>query len=112
MTKQKKGTEVIPSFQWRDKQGNFHHPSDMETRHLFFTIRMIWNHTCPKECMLEPCIKYTFRPFYSSKYMSKAIKYIYIELMTRDDMKPYFKQQLGRMRAMADDLDVVLELEK
>lgn len=88
---------VIPAFQWRDRQGNFHNPSDMETKHLFFTLRMIWNHCAPEEMKIYPFQKYAFSGFYSIDYMKEAVKILSLELSKREDMTPYFKRCIEKI---------------
>jgi len=71
-------------FQWRDRNGDFHDVAKMETRHLFYTVRMIWNHTVPDFLKLRPYIEYTFNPFYTPEYMYNAVEAILNELASRD----------------------------
>jgi len=81
---------VTPSFKWKDRQDNFYYPKHMETRHIFFTLLMIWNHVAPKEMQIEPFKRYTFGSFYTNEYMADAVKSLSAELKTRDDLTPYF----------------------
>jgi len=69
----------------------------MQTRHLFFTIRMIWNASCPEHLQLHPFQGYTFPMYYSKKYMIEGLQNLIPELATRDDMTPYMKKQLLKM---------------
>lgn len=87
-----------PFFKWRDRHGVFHSVSDMETRHLFYTLRMIWNHTVAESMQLQPYKKYAFGAFYSPDYMQRAIKHIGQELFTRD-IPADFAMQLRQMAA-------------
>jgi hypothetical protein len=41
------------AFMWKDDDDVFHDPERMETRHIFFTLRMIWNHSALKKCGLN-----------------------------------------------------------
>lgn len=89
--------KIVQRFKWRDKNGNCHNLEDMETRHLFFTLRMIWNHTV-KECFrIEPYKAYQFSSFYAGKYMGDAVKAISGELAKRNDLTEYFKICLRHM---------------
>lgn len=38
----------MQSFRWRCRNGIKVTPQAMETRHLFMTLVMIWNHTMPR----------------------------------------------------------------
>jgi len=90
--------DLTNPYQWRDSKGNFHYPDDMETRHLFFTLRMIWNYTCPSHMQLHPFKKYNhFDDFYTPKYFMKSIEKLLSELSKREDLTPYFQKQIGKM---------------
>lgn len=79
-------TEVIKDFKWKDKNNNYYNVKDMTTKHLFFTFKMIWNHTVPDELKILPYIRYNFGSFYSTEYMSLAVRLIFEELKTRQDI--------------------------
>ena len=81
--------KVWKGFQWLDQYGQRHYPKNMETRHLFYTLRMIWNHSAPEELKLKPYIKHTFSTFYTPEYMRNAIKALMAELSKRDDTELY-----------------------
>jgi len=83
-------------FKWRDGNGVFHPVAGMETRHLFFTLRMIWNNTMPAMCRL-PGNLYSFGPFYTKKYMLDAVAAITAELANRTDMAPDWLSQLQQL---------------
>lgn len=85
------------TFAWRDRTGQFHLVERMETRHLFYTLRMIWNHTMPTSARL-PGNLYRFGPTYTRKYMIDAIRAIVPELAQRKDMTPDWTTQLERMK--------------
>ena len=90
--------KAVPAetFRWRDRAGNLQAPSTMATRHLFFTLRMIWNHTMPASARL-PGNLYTFSSYYKPAYMKDAIRALTTELATREDMQPDWKDQLTFM---------------
>ena len=90
-------------FQWKDSQGNLHYPEDMETRHLFFTFRMIWNHSMPEEYKLHPYRKHSFSGFYSYEYIKKSLYNISAELFMRKDIAPHWQSQLEYMRLVFRD---------
>lgn len=87
----------ISDFKWKDSTNKFHTPSSMETRHLFYTLRMIWNHTMPEEAKLKPYKKYYFGSFYTEKYLLEAIIHIYSELCTRKDISLKWEAELQKM---------------
>lgn len=77
-------------FEWRDQHGNFHKITEMKTKHLFFTIRMIWNHSAEKHHRIEPYKRYRFPDFYTREYIKQAVSAMSRELNNRDDLTPYF----------------------
>ena len=89
-------TAVATPFFWRDRHGYRHVPARMETRHLFYTLRMIWNSTMPANARL-PGNVYSFGPTYTKDYMLNAIAAIATELDMREDLTPDWEQQLQRM---------------
>ena len=84
--------DIVKKFQWKDRNDVFHYPCDMETRHIFYTLKMIWNHSVPENMKLKPYKKYRFSPFYTAKYMKVAVKCLIAELKTRNDIELYLHQ--------------------
>ena len=72
----------------------------METRHLFFTLRLIWNHTRPIEEIMDIVEGnlYTLGPFYTKDYLAQAARAIGKELAGRHDIQPQWMGQLITMR--------------
>lgn len=91
------GPLLDSAFRWRTKTGEYLKPIDMETRHLFYTLRMIWNHSMPFDAKLRPYNHYNFGPFYTPSYVQKAIICIGEELMGRTDLKAAWIRDLHRM---------------
>jgi len=82
-------TRPDTGFKWRDRKGGMHSPADMGTAHVFFTLRMIWNHSAPEHLKLRPFRQYTsFGAHYSPDYMRRAIKALVAEASGRDDLRP------------------------
>jgi len=90
------GAPLVAGFKWRDRHGVHHDVSTMETRHLFYTLRMIWNNTMPAQCRL-PGNLYTFGPSYTRQYMFDAIRAIATEVANRDDLTAEWNLQLQHM---------------
>jgi hypothetical protein len=82
--------QQIEGFMWRDRQGTFHKPENMTTQHVFFTLRMIWNHSAPLGMRIKPYKQYNFGSFYTKDYMITAVYALAEELSTRTDLQPYF----------------------
>lgn len=87
--------QVKKRFQWRDREGNWHYPENMSTKHLFFTLRMIWNHSVTDEFQIEPFRRYNFGATYTQQYMAEAVTNICKELSKRNDLTNYYRYCLG-----------------
>ena len=90
-----KEKRLARGFKWRDRRGRHHPIQNMETRHLFYVVRMIWNHTVPMK--LQPYRKYIFNDFYTREYMINSIKHMLPELCERDDIKEDWALDLRAM---------------
>ena len=90
--------ELQKGWAWRTRQGEYVQPCDMETRHLFFTLRMIWHNTMPRDAwvMAAPRL-YEFSPIYTDEYMHDAIWHLSVELAGRTDMTEDWARQLRQM---------------
>lgn len=89
-----------PGFLWktsRNQGGEYLAPKDMATHHLFFTLRMIWNHTMPEDARSVNYKQYQFGPSYTKEYLVEAIKALTYELATRQDMQTAWLEELARM---------------
>ena len=96
---------VGSAFVWKDQRNQFHVPCHMATRHLFFTLRMIWNHSVPYGLQLRPFKMYTFSSYYTRDYILQAIKCLSAELLTRDDIDPSWWSDLGVIKKHIDSLN-------
>jgi hypothetical protein len=91
-------------FRWRDRKGNFYVPAQMETRHLFMTLVMIWNHTMPEDAVIV-CSgawqhhRYNLGPFYEQDYLCIAICTIANELLGRINMEDSWRVTLYKINA-------------
>lgn len=88
----------IKGFKWIDKQGKPHSPSCMTTKHLFFALRMLWNHSAPKEMRIEPYIRYTFPNPRPIEYYQNAVRAILAELSKRKNLTDYYTKCLQIMK--------------
>lgn len=95
--------KAIQQFRWRMQNGDYVRPHVMETRHLFFTLRMIWNHSVPDKYRLKPYKKYQFRDFYTAGYMQLAIMSVSLELSKRDIPEKWMAQ----LKSMIDSMGVL-----
>lgn len=93
---QRLDTTPTEIFKWRDSHGKYRRVDQMVTRHLFFTLRMIWNHPMPEEARSPFYNHYRFPAIYTAEYMKDAIRFICRELFTRTDLEPDWKFELMR----------------
>lgn len=69
----------------------------METRHLFHTLRMIWNNFMPPEKRVGAVRLYSFGPHYTQAYLADAIARIGQELLGRSDLRASWRAELDQM---------------
>lgn len=89
--------EIIEAWRWRDKFGTFLRVEQMDTGHIFNTLRMIWNHSMPASAITHDFIRHTFTGFYTPEYLRSAILPLTIELSKRKDMLAYQERHLKFM---------------
>ncbi len=83
---------VDAGFHWRTRGGDFVRPANMETRHVFFTWLMIWNHACPEQLRRPEGRHYDeFDPHYTPAYMAQAFRVMFNELQARQDLRATWK---------------------
>lgn len=90
-------TKLKIPFKWKPNGAPEISVNKMETRHLWFTLRMIWNHTMPEHQRFKPYRHYSFGPKYTSEYMLEAVKEILKELAGRKDMQESWWKELLMM---------------
>ncbi|QIG68910.1 hypothetical protein EVB71_058 [Rhizobium phage RHph_Y55] len=88
--------DVARPFRWRDRTGQDRLPEEMETRHLFFTVCMIWNHHMPVKTHAN-YNRYTFGPYHNERYLQTAIRMLLPVLIMRKDRKPFMDARLKMM---------------
>ena len=108
--------QEIARFIWIDRFNEPHNVGQMETRHLFYTVRMIWNHSAPVALRLFPYKRYTFGARYTGSYMRDAVAAMVTELNRRHPIPVEYEQDLRVMcenlRAWKANLYVIKELTK
>lgn len=97
---------VDAGFMWRDRDGGMHTPASMETRHLFYTLRMIWNNRMPEQCRFRNARMYQFGSHYSDAYLKSALRPLATELSRRGDMTPEWSEQLRTMLTWLSRLQI------
>lgn len=89
---------LVPTWRWRDRNGRWLFPSDMETRHVFHTIKMIWNNFMPEHMAFRDARHYYFGPTYTMQYLKEALINLWAELETRKNLEPLWIRQIEIMR--------------
>jgi hypothetical protein len=84
-------------FIWKDREDNFIRVSQMDTKHVFYTWLMIWNHGVPPWHQIWFRHRYTFGSYYTKNYMLEAFRAMYIELKRRDDLGPRMKEVITQI---------------
>lgn len=88
--------EIEKEFCWIDGYGGKHDLCNMETSHLYYSLRMCWNHLVPKDIGIQPIKEYDFsaNKVYTHDFFKRAIKAIPEELSNRNNMTKKFKDDL------------------
>ncbi len=89
-------TKIEKQWAWRDRHGNFTIPSAMSTRHLYHTLKMIWNNSMPEVAKIHPVLQYSFNGFYTSAYMKIAC----VKMLEELGKRKLNLEQLSGMRKM------------
>lgn len=101
--------EVSDGWVWRDREGGLWKPHSMETRHLFHTLRMIWNNFMPARMRVGAVRLYDFPAVYTDAYFRDAVRSIGRELNTRKDLTPSWRAQLAEMASWFSEWEGVNE---
>ncbi len=99
----------VEGFMWRTRGGEALCPSEMETSHLFFTLRMIWNNSMPETALFPVARLYHFGPTYTEKYLKDAIYAIGHGLSTRKDIARLWREQMEEMVAILSKHQITQE---
>lgn len=70
----------------------------METSHLHYTIRLIWNTFMPEPLHLGPGKITVFANKHPPEYLAEVSKALYSELLSRDDVQPWMLEELDHMQ--------------
>lgn len=79
-----------PKFIWQSSSKGYVKLEDMTTAHVFFALRMIWNHSVPEEARIHPYTNYEWVEV--PDQFPTAAKEFYHELIRRYQTPPYVLQ--------------------
>lgn len=88
---------VDPNYFWITQKGESVHPTNMNTWHLFNSLRMIWNHTVPLEYTFMPYKPYHLR--ITKKRRAEGVRNLFMELMNRSNRTEQMNSVLRQMAA-------------
>jgi hypothetical protein len=91
-------------FVWETDDGDFLCLSEMATKHLFYTLRMLFNHSVPPVFRIGWCPKNRHEGVFDwpADYREQAIRKIYHELTEhRSDLDPDLQEELDDMERNA-----------
>ena len=100
------GTAITEKvWMWRMKNGHLVAPMDMTTKHLFNTVKMLWNNLAPAEHRIGKAKLYRFGPSYTPEYLREAAKNITAELAGRKDLTTQHLAMLVFMKSTLEELE-------
>ena len=83
-----KGEAIAERFIWTTQTGQELAPADMRTSHLFYSLRMIFNHTAPAHLQIPGCKHYAEVDRWPRAYRRQAVAAFVAELARRKDTLP------------------------
>lgn len=93
----------IDGMEWTTADGRTLRMTEMATTHLFFSVRMIWNHSVPEQMRFKPYRRWRFaRP---ASYYAVKLRGLLTELALRDDLPGWMDRQLQEMAARLNEID-------
>jgi len=100
---------VDPNFRWVCMDTRVMHPCEMQTSHLFNSIKMIWNHKTPAAWRIQPYTEYKGVRKWGNKETKYAIKNLMCELMNRSDLTPGMIDAIKKMHSHFNELKLLLK---
>lgn len=84
------------TFRWRTNDGDILTPAQMDTSHLFNSLRMVFNHTVPEDLRLVPYREWKMNSDGASRL--RSLEVFMSELKGRDDVTEGQRAQIAHMR--------------
>ena len=73
-------------YRWRTHQGEHVLPSEMETGHLVYSLRMVFNHTVPEEFRVPGGKRWADIDHWPADYLRASVKHLMEEAIKRKDL--------------------------
>jgi hypothetical protein len=87
---------------WIKSDGTAQNMTDLDTCHLFYTLRLVWNSMMPRPLSVGTFKSVLFKPdLYTSEYWSKCLPAMFNELHSRTDLPKRYKEQLADIQLEA-----------
>lgn len=87
-------------FHWQTSEGDILTPDEMKTSHIFFCVRMIYNHTVPPEFQTSPHKRWIMPPHFNLTERCRAIQ-VFLEQLAlphrRSELSPWMIKELWKM---------------
>ena len=99
---------TIQNNQWITQEGEEIAISDMDTAHLYYSVRMLWNHYCPPDLQLRPFKLYLLH--FSREYVVSRLRSMVEELSRRGDLTERQLSDLNFMCRSCCEVDFRQEL--
>lgn len=96
------------AFVWRCHDGRQMTPAEMETTHLFYTIRMIFNHLAPPAFRIPGCKRWGGIAAMDRQYLAQGLKAIAFELQHRDAVEPLPAWMVAQLRQINEACGLLL----
>lgn len=93
----------VDTFKWTCHDGREMRPAKMQTTHLFYSVRMVFNALVPKEHRIEGKV-WMLSPHRPPGYWRQALIIMLQELSTRHDLPTYMMHQLFQMQLSVKQL--------
>jgi hypothetical protein len=82
-------------YTWMDAYNKRYLLKDMETGHLFYTLKMCWNHMVDEDIQIKPAKDFDFLNAYSNGYLKEGIYKIIKEIGMRKDISDDFSLKIN-----------------
>lgn len=84
---------------WLTSAGRKTKIEEMDTCHLFYTLRLVWNTLMPRPLSVGTYKAVYFQPdLYTPEYWTSVLPDMYSELQSRSDLPARYKKQLANMQ--------------
>lgn len=94
--------ELRKPYVWKTHDGEFLTVTEMRTLHLFYTVRMLFNHTAPPALRIPGTKKWKLN--HTMVQRVDAVRAMMPELARRDDLPDWAKEQMAHMARAARSL--------